>query len=118
MSVNGDRSYTPIGRFIRKYAFDELPQLFNVLIGDMSLVGPRPHVRTEAWENEASNNDYRLRYFVKPGIAGLCQIYGYSKKDGHQAKMVESDILYQERASIGYDIWLIILTSKVFFVGH
>jgi lipopolysaccharide/colanic/teichoic acid biosynthesis glycosyltransferase len=77
----GDNRVFPIGRFLRRTSFDELPQLFNVLRGDMSIVGPRPHAPLTAvedtyFEEIASEPQYRCRFDVRPGITGLAQVSG------------------------------------------
>lgn len=72
-----DPRVTRVGRFLRNTCLDELPQFFNVLIGDMSIVGPRPYMLKDAREFSLAIGDYRLRYLARPGITGLSQVRGY-----------------------------------------
>ena len=106
----GDSRVTKIGRFIRKTSLDELPQLINVLKGDMSLVGPRPHavgMRTGDVESYKLVEEYAHRHMVKPGMTGWAQING-SRGPLHDAasvaRRVQLDTEYIERASIWFDI--------------
>lgn len=75
-SYNDDPRITPVGRIIRRTSIDELPQLFNILIGDMSLVGPRPPVTYELGKFSDFDSELRKRFTVKPGLTGLAQISG------------------------------------------
>ncbi|WP_338552659.1 sugar transferase [Paenibacillus sp. KS-LC4] len=105
-----DPRITKIGRFIRKTSIDELPQFWNVLLGDMSLVGPRPPVPREV-ETYSSYDKLRLR--VTPGCTGLWQVSGRNELNFHE--MVELDLQYIEQRSIIFDIKIILLTVKVMF---
>lgn len=112
----GDDRVTKIGRFIRKTSLDELPQLLNVLKGDMSLVGPRPHavgMRTGNTESYKLVEDYAHRHKVKPGMTGWAQING-SRGPLHDAasvaRRVELDVEYIERASIWFDFMIMFKT--------
>ncbi|MBU1431693.1 sugar transferase [Myxococcota bacterium] len=100
--------YTPIGKFLRKYRLDELPQLFNVLKGDMNLVGPRP-VRPIFLEKHRENiPGYARRFLVKPGITGQAQVRGgYYTRPRHK---LFYDTLYIAHRSVGLDLKLIVLT--------
>jgi undecaprenyl phosphate N,N'-diacetylbacillosamine 1-phosphate transferase len=98
-----DSRLTTVGRFLREYSLDELPQLVNILTGDMSLVGPRPlYVSQRAEWNERQ----RKRLLVKPGLTGLAQISGRGELT--REEKLELDVKYVERASLGLDvrIWL------------
>jgi exopolysaccharide production protein ExoY len=100
-----DPRVTPIGALLRKSSLDELPQLFNVLLGDMSLVGPRPIVQAEA----ARYGRYFAVYCsVKPGITGLWQVSGRSEV-GYRRR-VAMDVLYARRRCTGLDAQLLALT--------
>jgi lipopolysaccharide/colanic/teichoic acid biosynthesis glycosyltransferase len=103
--LRDDPRVTPIGRFLRRNSLDELPQLLNVLRGEMSLVGPRPlplrdHSRLEDW--------HRRRYLVLPGITGLWQVSGRSDLDFDD--MVRLDFLYLERWSMLLDLAILVKT--------
>jgi lipopolysaccharide/colanic/teichoic acid biosynthesis glycosyltransferase len=103
-----DPRITPVGRFIRKTSLDELPQLFNVLRGEMTLVGPRPPLPYEI--RMYSPRDW-LRLAAKPGLTGPWQVYGRSRVPFRE--MVEMDIAYLERQSLLEDIKLMALTVPV-----
>ena len=112
----GDSRVTRLGRFIRKTSLDELPQLLNVLKGDMSLVGPRPHaigMRTGNVESYKLVDEYAHRHKVKPGMTGWAQING-SRGPLHDAesvaRRVQLDVEYIERASIWFDLMIMIKT--------
>jgi len=118
----GDNRVTKIGRFIRKTSLDELPQLINVLRGDMSLVGPRPHavgMRTGDTESYKLVEEYAHRHRVKPGMTGWAQING-SRGPLHNAKdvkrRVDLDIEYIERSSFFFD-WMIMLKTLPCLLG-
>ena len=100
-----DPRITPIGRFLRRTSLDELPQLFNVLRGDMALVGPRPVL---PWEVELYQPHHRERFQVKPGITGLWQIRGRSRLSWLQA--LELDVEYARRRSMALDLWILVMT--------
>jgi lipopolysaccharide/colanic/teichoic acid biosynthesis glycosyltransferase len=106
-----DPRITKLGQFLRRTSLDELPQLWNVLIGDMSLVGTRPPTLDEV----AHYNDRHWRRLeVKPGLTGEWQVNGRSRiKDFEQ--VVDLDLRYQERWNIGYDLLIILKTLKVVF---
>lgn len=107
-----DPRITPIGRFIRKTSLDELPQFFNVLKGDMSIVGPRPALKYEVDQYDIW---HCRRVITKPGITGFWQVEGRSLTtfDG----MVRMDIRYIERSSLLFDLWLIIKTPFSLFTA-
>jgi exopolysaccharide biosynthesis polyprenyl glycosylphosphotransferase len=102
-----DPRITGIGAFLRRYSLDELPQLINVLKGDMSLVGPRPHVTREV---EQYGPDMHRRLLVKPGITGLWQVSGRS--DLSWEETVELDVRYVENWSLGLDITILWRTFR------
>lgn len=112
-----DSRITRVGAFIRRTSLDELPQLFNVLTGDMSLVGPRPHAIQHDAEYSQRIEDYFARHNIKPGITGLAQVRGLrgETKDIHQmVQRVESDIEYINNWSIGLDIQILFRTIFAF----
>jgi lipopolysaccharide/colanic/teichoic acid biosynthesis glycosyltransferase len=96
---------TPLGSFLRKYSIDEIPQLLNVLRGEMSLVGPRPAV---VWEAEYFSNRQQRRHLVKPGITGLWQVSGRNLLT--TAEMIELDLNYVETQSIWRDLVILLRT--------
>ncbi|MGM0883178.1 MAG: sugar transferase [Bacillota bacterium] len=106
--MKNDPRITKIGKFIRKTSIDELPQLINVLRGDMSLVGPRPPLVREV----AEYTDYdKLRLTVKPGCTGLWQVSGRNELSFKE--MVELDLKYIQNRSVGFDLKIIFKTFKV-----
>lgn len=113
-----DDRITFIGKFIRKTRLDELPQIINVLNGDMSFVGPRPEWNELGREYEKQINMYRLRYAVKPGLTGWAQVmypYGASIEDAK--KKLEYDIYYIKYQSFALDIIILFKTVKVVLFG-
>lgn len=111
-TANDDR-ITPVGKFIRRCRLDELPQLFNILKGDMSLIGPRPERPEIIKQYEESMPEFSYRMKVKAGLAGYAQLYGkYNTSPYDKLKL---DICYIENYSIWLDIKLLILTVKILF---
>ena len=113
-SKNDSRIF-PAGRWLRKLSIDELPQFMNVLFGDMSVVGPRPHLREheEAWTRIMGQ--YVIRRFIRPGITGYAQIKGFRgevRSDTDVQKRVETDLYYLENWSCSLDVAIIITTIK------
>ena len=103
--IRDDPRVTPVGRLLRRYSLDELPQLLNVVRGDMSLVGPRPlpqrdYDRLEGW--------HKKRYLVLPGLTGLWQVSGRSDLDFDD--LVRLDFLYLERWSVFLDLSILVKT--------
>ena len=112
-----DPRITKIGAFIRKTSIDELPQLFNVITGDMSLVGPRPHAVQHDEVYSERINDYYARHNIKPGMTGLAQVRGYrgeTKEIDQMTKRIESDIEYINNWSIWLDLSILFRTIRVF----
>ncbi|EAR02765.1 exopolysaccharide biosynthesis polyprenyl glycosylphosphotransferase [Maribacter sp. HTCC2170] len=108
-----DMRVTRIGKFIRRTSIDELPQFYNVLFGNMSVVGPRPHMLKHTDEYANKVDKYMLRHFVKPGITGLAQIRGYRgeiEKDSDILNRIKFDIFYIENWSFFLDIKIILQT--------
>ena len=112
---------TKIGKFIRKTSIDELPQFFNVFIGDMSVVGPRPHMLSYTELYAKTVDKYMVRHFVKPGITGLAQVRGYRgevEKQGDIENRVKMDIFYIENWSFLLDLKIIGQTITNVFKGE
>lgn len=114
-ATRGDSRITPIGAFIRKTSIDELPQFYNVLMGDMSVVGPRPHMVKHTEEYSQVIEKYMVRHFVKPGITGLAQAKGFRGETSESQMMknrVRLDLIYIENWTLWFDIKIILLTIK------
>ena len=112
-----DPRVTRVGAFIRRTSLDELPQVFNVLMGDMSLVGPRPHAIQHDEEYSRRIADYFARHNIKPGITGLAQVRGYRGETRDIEQMiqrVESDIEYINNWSLALDLSILLRTTTVF----
>jgi putative colanic acid biosynthesis UDP-glucose lipid carrier transferase len=107
-----DPRITIIGKIIRKTSIDELPQFFNVLLGEMSVVGPRPHMISHTEIYAKSVDKFMVRHFVKPGITGLAQTNGYRGEVEN-----ENDIIYRVKYDIFYlEHWSILLDIKIIFL--
>ena len=104
-ATSDDDRFTRIGKFIRKTSIDELPQLFNVLSGQMSLVGPRPHAVEHNEEYSKRINAYLARHRIKPGITGLAQIHGYRGETDTLDKM-ENRVAYDMQYINSWSFWL------------
>ena len=116
-AVRNDPRFTRIGAFLRRTSIDELPQLLNVLRGDMSLVGPRPHALShdKAWAEIIES--YPARYNMKPGITGLAQVLGHRgeiETDAMIADRVNCDLRYIENWSFWLDMRIVAKTIAVF----
>jgi sugar transferase (PEP-CTERM system associated) len=113
-----DVRVTPLGRVLRRYRLDELPQLFNILAGDMSLVGPRPERPEFVEDLSRSIPYYRERHCVKPGLAGWAQLmypYGASIKDAKHK--LEYDLYYIKHTSVIWDLVILMRTVEVVLLG-
>ncbi|MEY9985993.1 Undecaprenyl-phosphate glucose phosphotransferase [Bradyrhizobium yuanmingense] len=113
-----DPRVTPIGKWLRKTSIDELPQLLNVLKGDMSLVGPRPHAAAHNTEYEQIIGNYAFRHHVKPGITGWAQVNGYrgeTRTLDLMQKRVEYDLWYINNWSLWLDMRIVLKTALVSF---
>ena len=112
---------TRTGRLLRSFSIDELPQFFNVLRGEMSVVGPRPHLPSLSIEYQKDVDDYLRRHIVKPGITGLAQVSGYRgeiKKKSDIKNRVRLDIFYIENWSFLLDVKIILMTIFNVFKGE
>lgn len=112
-ATRDDQRVTKVGRFMRKTSIDELPQFFNVLFGDMSVVGPRPHMVSHTNMYAKKIDKFMVRHFVKPGITGLAQISGFRgevESDKDIIGRVKYDIFYIENWSLLLDIKIIFQT--------
>jgi putative colanic acid biosysnthesis UDP-glucose lipid carrier transferase len=108
-----DPRITRIGAFIRKTNIDELPQFINVLLGDMSVVGPRPHMLKHTEEYSRKIKNYMVRHAVTPGITGWAQVSGLrgeTIQDEAMVNRVKADLWYMENRSLSLDIKIIVLT--------
>lgn len=111
---NNDDRITPVGKIIRPVRIDELPQFFNILFGDMSLVGPRPERVENVYEYTEMYPDFNMRHRVKGGLTGYAQIYGkYNTSPEDKLKM---DLIYIEQYSIFLDFKLLLMTIKILFM--
>jgi lipopolysaccharide/colanic/teichoic acid biosynthesis glycosyltransferase len=106
--LENDPRITAVGRVLRRFSIDELPQLFNVLRGEMSVVGPRPAL---PWEVELFTPEQRRRHECVPGITGLWQVSGRNRLS--MPEMLDLDLLYVERRSTLLDLWILLRTPLV-----
>ena len=118
LSSEDDLRVTPFGRIMRKYRLDELPQFWNVLKGDMSLVGPRPERKYFIDEIVKTAPYYYLLHNVRPGITSLGMVkYGYAASVDKMVERIEYDILYYENMSLTLDLTILIYTVKTVITG-
>jgi Undecaprenyl-phosphate glucose phosphotransferase len=112
-ATKGDTRVTKLGAFLRRTSLDEFPQFFNVLIGNMSVVGPRPHMLKHTEEYSKLIDKFMARHFIKPGITGLAQVRGYrgeTKETDQMYRRARTDVWYIENWSFLLDIKIIYLT--------
>lgn len=114
LAAEGDNRITPVGEIIRKTRLDELPQLFNILKGDMSFVGPRPERPEIAAQYEKDMPEFALRLQVKAGLTGYAQVYG--KYNTPPYDKVQMDLMYIANQSLLEDLRLMLMTFKIMFV--
>jgi putative colanic acid biosynthesis UDP-glucose lipid carrier transferase len=115
-----DNRITRLGRIMRKTNIDELPQVLNIFLGDMSLVGPRPHMLKHTEQFSELYKEYMIRHFVKPGLTGWAQVNGFRgeiKDNEFLRKRVEYDTWYMENWSLFLDLKIILLTILVTIKG-
>tara|TARA_R110000868_G_scaffold383578_10_gene650743 strand:- start:15991 stop:16722 length:732 start_codon:yes stop_codon:yes gene_type:complete len=115
VTKKGDSRIFKFGQVLRKTNLDELPQIINVLKGEMSLVGPRPYPVEECkhWNN--TFDDFYYRYLVKPGITGYAQVTGYrggTLDEEHMRRRLDKDLIYVQKQNLTFDIKIIYLTIK------
>lgn len=115
-TVKNDPRVTPVGKFIRKTSIDELPQLFNVLRGEMSMVGPRPERPQYVEKFREEIPRYMVKHQVRPGITGWAQINGY-RGDTSIRRRIECDLYYIENWTVGFDIKIMFLTIFKGFIN-
>jgi len=113
LKLENDPRLLPMSRFLRRFSIDELPQLVNVILGDMSLVGPRPCL---PWEVELFTPEQRRRHEVLPGITGLWQVSGRNRLTMQQ--MLALDLVYIERQSFSFDLKILWRTVPAVVLGH
>ena len=119
-AVKNDSRITPVGKILRKLSIDELPQFINVLVGDMSVVGPRPHMLEHTDQYRKLIKRFMLRHTVKPGLTGLAQVNGFRgeiRNVDDIRQRVELDVSYIENWTFGLDMKIILYTFRVIFKG-
>jgi lipopolysaccharide/colanic/teichoic acid biosynthesis glycosyltransferase len=118
-ATEGDARVFRAGRWFRKYSVDEMPQFWNVLRGDMSVVGPRPHLLEHNDQFARLMRNYHVRAWIKPGITGLAQVRGFRGETRTEDKLkhrIESDLYYLENWSLALDVSIIARTAwQLFF---
>lgn len=119
LAQTNDTRVTRVGRFIRKTRLDEFPQFFNVLIGDMSLIGPRPEQRPFVTQYEQAIPFYSYRHVVKPGITGWAQVMqGYASDTEDTRIKLQYDLYYIKHFSLWLDILIMLKTVRTIITGH
>lgn len=112
-STEGDPRVTPVGRFLRRSSLDELPQLWNVLVGDMSIIGPRPHMLQHTEYYSARIPGYMRRHDMRPGLTGYAQVKGFrgpTPKLEDMERRVKADLEYIDKFSLWLDLKIFSLT--------
>lgn len=114
-AIKNDPRITKVGAFLRRTSIDEMPQFFNVFVGTMSVVGPRPHMLNFTEKYAVKVNKFKARHFIKPGITGMAQTHGYRgeiENDADIINRIKYDIFYMESWSLLLDLKIIYLTIK------
>jgi len=118
LSFENDERVTPFGQFMRKYRLDELPQFWNVLKGDMSIVGPRPERKYYINQIVKQAPYFYLLHNVRPGITSLGMVkFGYARNTDEMIERMKYDILYYENMSLMLDLKIIIYTFRTILTG-
>jgi lipopolysaccharide/colanic/teichoic acid biosynthesis glycosyltransferase len=118
LAKKNDTRVTPIGKWLRKYRLDEMPQFFNVLIGEMSLVGPRPERKFFIDQIIKLAPHYKHLHRIRPGITSWGQVkYGYAENVEQMVERLKFDILYIENMSIAVDIRILLYTISTILKG-
>ena len=116
---HGDARVTRVGKWLRRTRVDELPQLFNIMKGDMAFVGPRPFVPEQEEECAAKIPFYRERWLVKPGATGWAQINrGYCATIDDNRDKLAYDLFYIKNVSFGLDLFIMFSTLKILLLGR
>ena len=119
-ATKNDKRITKIGKFLRKSSLDEMPQFFNVFLGDMSVCGPRPHMVSMTNQYERVVTKFRLRHYIKPGITGMAQTHGCRGEIENRRDIinrVKYDIFYLENWTLLLDLKIVYLTVKNAVLG-
>ena len=119
-AIKGDERITKMGNFLRRSNLDEMPQFLNVLLGEMSVVGPRPHMLSHTEQYAKIIDKYMVRHLIKPGITGLSQVKGYrgeTKRKEDMRNRVKVDIFYAENWTFWLDLKVVVLTLIKTFTG-
>lgn len=118
LAAKGDERLTKVGKFLREHHLDELPQLFNVFIGDMSFVGPRPERQYFIDKIKEVNPDYDYLFLVRPGVTSMATIYnGYTDTLEKMLTRLEMDLEYLQKRSLWLDLKIIVTTVLNIVVG-
>ena len=115
-TVKDDPRVTKVGKFLRRTSIDELPQLFNILIGEMSLVGPRPERPQFVEQFKEEIPRYMIKHQVRPGLTGWAQVNGY-RGDTSIRRRIEYDLFYIENWTMSFDIKIMFLTIFKGFIN-
>jgi lipopolysaccharide/colanic/teichoic acid biosynthesis glycosyltransferase len=119
LSSKLDPRITPLGRFLRKVRLDEIPQFYNVLIGEMSIVGPRPERQFFIDQIVLKAPHYKHLHKVRPGITSWGQVkYGYAENVDEMVQRLKYDIIYIENMSLGVDMKILIYTALIVIQGR